>query len=156
MKETLNESFSLETTAFITLFLHKDMRVGKCLLYMVTFVCILKGIHVHLYASYQIQVVCWLFRKRQKRWKCLALVVKLVIRAPVQGHVIYWEGWKLTIKSELRGWAPLRQTKRCKDTVKHCTKDNDSHPSVFELSKKKSQLLLFFMRNLDLFTFLYL
>lgn len=61
---------------------------------------------------------------------------------------------KVAIKPELRDWAPLRKTKRYKDEVKCCKIDNDGQPSVFVPSKRKSQLLLFFTRNLDLFTLL--
>lgn len=63
-------------------------------------------------------------------------------------------GWKLHLRSEIKDWAPLGKTKRCKDIVKYCNQGNDSHPSVSECSKMKSQLVLLFTRNLDLFTFL--
>lgn len=55
--------------------------------------------YIHMHASKSKQVV-ELFRKRQKRWKHLAVVARAAIR--VQGHVIYCEGSKRTIKPELR------------------------------------------------------
>jgi len=98
MKETLSESFSLETTAFIYLFLRKAERHERWKLPLLYgYICLYFKMYTCTFCT--LSNPSHLFKKRQKRWKCLALVVKLLVRAPVQGHVIYWEGWKLTIKS---------------------------------------------------------
>lgn len=85
----LNESFSIETTAFISWFSHraysheswkKPLFYGYICLCFTMYTCT-------FYACYQTPAVYCLFR-----WKGLVFIVKLVIRAPVQGHVMYWEG----------------------------------------------------------------
>lgn len=81
----LNESFSLETTAFIYWFSHRaysheswkmPLLYGNICLCLImctcTFICLLSS-----------PAVCCLFR-----WRGLVFIVKLAIRAAVQGHVI--------------------------------------------------------------------